>query len=208
MKRTKLIQRLRAPSEKSGVFKDKDNPFAFGGGYKNGGLDEQAMALIRPLFDFDYMGAAEFEFGALPKAINKMIEYQKSDGGGLVLKTVTFNSEDIKIPEYRSHRTTRISPPQELKAYVVCSKADAAEILRRAKTILCDENKEGQDLDGEIWLKERFGLGEYMATTGHTGVELIGGLELDNGFLITSKKEIAEKFLKLFFHPKTQPKDK
>jgi hypothetical protein len=65
IKQSWLIQRLLAPSK-------TDNPFSFGGGYKNGGLTEETMALLRPIFSFDYMGAAEFEFGRLPTALEKI----------------------------------------------------------------------------------------------------------------------------------------
>ena len=57
---TYLIQRLLKPEP-------FNNPFSFGGGLKNGGLSEDAMKLLQGIFSFDYMGAAEFEFGAIPQ---------------------------------------------------------------------------------------------------------------------------------------------
>jgi len=69
----KLIQRLCAP-------KNFDNPFSFGGGYVNGGLSEEAMNLLRPIFSFDYMGSAEFEWGALPKAFEKIANSELTSG--------------------------------------------------------------------------------------------------------------------------------
>lgn len=75
MKRSYLIQRLLNPSKFSfGKVEVKDNPFAFGGGLKNGGLSEDAMNLVRDVFSFDYMGSAEFEFGAVPEALKKMVD--------------------------------------------------------------------------------------------------------------------------------------
>ena len=73
MKRTYLIQRLCQP-------KNFDNPFSFGGGYINGGLSKEAMDILRPIFSFDYMGSAEFEFGALPKAL-QIISDRKNVSG-------------------------------------------------------------------------------------------------------------------------------
>lgn len=60
-----LIQRLEKP--KSFV-----NPFSFGGGLRNGGLSNDAMELIKPIFSFDYMGSAEFEFGEIPKCFQRV----------------------------------------------------------------------------------------------------------------------------------------
>jgi hypothetical protein len=69
-----LIQRLKKPRQypEGHFMKGKDNPFAFGGGLRNGGLSKEAMDVLRNIFTFDYMGSAEFEFGALPKALASM----------------------------------------------------------------------------------------------------------------------------------------
>ena len=65
MQRSFLIQRLTAPSRVA-------NPFSFGGGLHNGGLSADAMSLLSQIFSFDYMGAAEFEWGAVPEALQGM----------------------------------------------------------------------------------------------------------------------------------------
>lgn len=65
-----LVQRLQQPTKPLGPF--RDNPFPFGGGYKNGGLSDEAMGLLRGIFSFDYMGAAEFEWGAVPEALRRI----------------------------------------------------------------------------------------------------------------------------------------
>jgi hypothetical protein len=67
MRDSYLVQRLKAPAVRS-------NPFSFGGGLKDGGLSGNAMDLIRPIFSFDYMGSAEFEFGAIPETLNFLRE--------------------------------------------------------------------------------------------------------------------------------------
>lgn len=65
-----LVQRLEKPIQPAGLF--KDNPFSFGGGRLNGGLSKEAMSLLRGIFSFDYMGASEFEWGAVPEALQKL----------------------------------------------------------------------------------------------------------------------------------------
>jgi hypothetical protein len=77
-----LVQRLMAPWEiKKGTLGALfgGNPFSFGGGVKNGGLTDEAMKLLTPLMSFDYMGAAEFEFGALPKSLQRLAEKAKKN---------------------------------------------------------------------------------------------------------------------------------
>ena len=71
METTRLIQRLKKPG--MGSF------LAFGGGLVNGGLSKKAMELLNPVFSFDYMGAAEFEWGDVPKALNKIWGYSNEN---------------------------------------------------------------------------------------------------------------------------------
>lgn len=72
MQRSRLIQRLLRPSE-------YNLWGSFGGGLRNGGLSDEGMDLLRDVFSFDYMGAAEFEFGAVPAALN-FIAHQAKQG--------------------------------------------------------------------------------------------------------------------------------
>lgn len=67
---TYLVQRLVAPIPGTGSSLDGlSESFAFGGGLKNGGVSEQAASILRGIFSFDYMGSAEFEWGAVPAAL-------------------------------------------------------------------------------------------------------------------------------------------
>lgn len=67
MENSWLIQRLCKPTRSI-------NPFAFGGGYKNGGLTDEAAQLLAPIFSFDYMGAAEYEFGDVARTFGVIID--------------------------------------------------------------------------------------------------------------------------------------
>jgi hypothetical protein len=60
------IQRLNKPQ---GTI----NPFSFGGGLVNGGLSPDAMNILKSVFSFDYMGSAEFEWGAVPTALKALV---------------------------------------------------------------------------------------------------------------------------------------
>lgn len=67
----RFIQRI-TPSEKK-----KGNPHNFGGGMRNGGLENSFANQIYKFASFDYMGAAEFEFGRLDSSIKNLLEYAK-----------------------------------------------------------------------------------------------------------------------------------
>ena len=104
LKSTYLVQRLNASQG------NYDNPFSFGGGLKNGGLSEDAMKLLRPIFSFDYMGSAEFEFGAIPKCFQSMAN---------------------RIKEYSTHEIIINKMP----VYIICETVNAELINERVKEL-------------------------------------------------------------------------
>ncbi len=68
MEQSYLIQRLLAPVDYTSL--------SFGGGLRNGGLSDKAMELLRGIWSFDYMGSAEFEYGAVQEALEKLVAEQ------------------------------------------------------------------------------------------------------------------------------------
>src|SRR5208282_5675864 len=76
LRRTYLVQRLKTPYKGNA-----DNPFNFGGGLLRGGMNEEGYRALNQIFTFDYIGSAEFEFSAVPKAI-EAIAKGFSEGNG------------------------------------------------------------------------------------------------------------------------------
>lgn len=94
-----LIQRLEKPYVATGdvapIF--TDNPFSFGGGMVNGGFSKEAWAIVKKICGFDYMGSAEFEWGAVPKALGELLEHSVADN-------VTFFSWTFDRAKYPSRK--------------------------------------------------------------------------------------------------------
>lgn len=98
-----LIQRLDIPykTEGEGKLAGLAGAFSFGGGLKNGGISDEAMDLIKPIFSFDYMGSAEFEFGAVPKSLEyiakKHDDYKAFtyDGVEKPIYVICFDDEEL-----------------------------------------------------------------------------------------------------------------
>jgi hypothetical protein len=165
-----LVQRLKRPT-KSTVL-GPDNPFAFGGGLRNGGLSGDAMALLRGIFSFDYMGAAEFEWGAIPEALSglaKDADRLVGFGMGIPLASVPANwraPKNAPAPEGDGH------------VWVICRHEHQAEAVRRVEAFA----------RGEARAKERVGLDAALRPYSEWDGEVIGWLELDNGwFFFTSE---------------------
>lgn len=117
MRRTNLIQRLMKPRKtKEGVLSKAGEGFSFGGGMRNGGLGPEAMDLLRPIFGFDYMGAAEFEFGAVPKSMSEIAKSIKEYG-----------NHEVKLKDHI--------------VYAFCKNKDINEIKKLIEDIYKDEYK-------------------------------------------------------------------
>jgi len=116
---TYLVQRLIAPFEATskGDWQEKvQRVFGEGGGGL--GLSDEARALFRNVCSFDYMGSAEFEFGAIPKTLNRIYEQQD-----LTTFEFTLEARHIK-PGWWRERSIREARAKEL--------ADAKKAGKRA----------------------------------------------------------------------------
>jgi hypothetical protein len=172
LKSSYLIQRLQKPVIMKVAGKIVDNPFSFGGGLINGGISKEGMNLLRGIFSFDYMGSAEFEFGAVPAALSFLVEQRAKEN--IVASAIDFiHGEQI--------------------VYYVCPKPYEEEVKKRIGQL--------RRMDKEICLKEHCGLKEYFNEKDERRSQYakknVGWLEIDNGFAFFVDKEMFDKFCTL-----------
>lgn len=181
MRSTWLVQRLNKPSEGFGAF-GKDNPFAFGGGLRNGGLSDEAMSLLRPLFSFDYMGAAEFERGAVPEALQGLAR----DADSLRAFTVVIPLAVVP-PSWRDKKAA--TPDGVAEVYVLCRHEHMNGVVKRIDAWA-----------GEAYprLKESLNFTSTLRPHDEWDGRTIGWLELDNGFLFFTDRAAFEGTCALF----------
>lgn len=122
MKETYLIQRLKKPfepttDERRKIMQRFGDAFAFGGGLRNGGLTNEAMDLLRSVFRFDYMGSSEFEWGAIPKALSKIVE-----------------NKDNYVVGYLGYENGK-------KVWYICDINDELEVQARIEMLAIDERQ-------------------------------------------------------------------
>ena len=174
MKNTYLVQRLKKPYKS-----DKVNPYAFGGGLRDGGIPEDGMKLIKDVFRFDYMGSAEFEFGAVPETLAKISENFEKLIGFTV--HIPYEYKDWKNDD----KIKGIKP-----VHIICEKEYRAEVVERIKKFAkTDYNN----------TKERICLNESLANEEiNDNFDIVGWLELNNGFLFFSDKEMFDKTCNIF----------
>jgi hypothetical protein len=179
---TYLVQRLEKPRVDP---RFTDNPFSFGGGLRNGGLSPEAMDLLRPIFGFDYMGAAEYEFGALPQALQALAKSE--------LATGHFNLVEKDVAAYRNMFSPKREdlPLRYKTVWYICRKEQVGDVVER---IL-------EDAKGKLDIKQ--GYKQFVRTLrsdpkADYPEETIGWIELDNGFFYFIDEEAARKTAAVF----------
>lgn len=183
--RSYLIQRLKKPrkAQEGHPLFGKDNPFSFGGGLHNGGLSGEAMDLLRGIWQFDYMGAAEFEWGAVPEALSKMA---KAD---LVASSFSIPLREV-AKQWRDK--SKKEPDGEATVYVLAPAGWENEIEHRVRAWAADSN------DDEFRLKEYTRLAAAIRPAEEWDKETCGWLELDNGYAFFTDREMWEQASALF----------
>jgi hypothetical protein len=196
METTKLIQRVRKPRvNKLGMH----NPFTFGAG--GGRLQPQALDLLAPVFTFDYMMKAEYEFGAVPEGLSKIWNYAKDKT--LAFSKLVVDPKDVKLDTSYLNETKRTEP---VPVYIIGNGPDMAEIERRVRLIATDEDRcladmwkqyKGKLHEG-LYLVSEPSLCRYIKTIPNYDDPCIGWLELENGFFFSVDPSMAERFSHLF----------
>lgn len=175
MQDSKLVQRLCEP------VRTKDNALSklhrvLGGGMV--GLKEEAWDLLDPIFRIDYMGAAEFEFGAIPKTLGSLAE------DNLVSGQMTVAAKDIQSKMWRK----KTPEPQDRTVYYLCRADHADAIEQRIRDLAKDTFR----------LKEMSYVPEALNPADEYEKKYIGWLELDNGFFFFVDETAWRETCKLF----------
>lgn len=194
MDRTRLVQRLRRPLPGEGI---DSGPFAFGGGLRNGGLREEALELFRGLWRFDYMGAAEFEFGGVPRAFERIA--RASEDPGLVGERVRIPLSEVQPHWDEIPKGARPTTRKHWKTdgdgwvWIMCPRGWEAEVESRVRG----------------WASERYNGGLKEATRlasalrphhdfERDGTQAVGWLEMNNGFMFFTDREMWRGACALF----------
>ncbi len=172
MDRSWLIQRLNKPYKVENDMTKLANAFSFGGGLVNGGLSKEAMALLSPLFTFDYMGSAEFEFGVVPETLSKIFKNRK--------QYVDFTmAVKYKFKEWKTKETKTGTHD----VFIICNKEDKDEVVERISKFAKESYHD---------TKEVISFDSALADAKYKE-RLIGWLELDNGYMFFKDRETGKK---------------
>ena len=178
MERTYLIQRLEIP-----YGEDYDNPFTFGAGMRHGGLQDDTFRMLNGIFSFSYMGAAQYEFGAIPRSLGAIAE--QAEKGNLTSGKVVVNNSQIKKAE----------------VFYICREAIEEGVKEIIKKLAQGESwhQRGEKIRTRDFVGLNNVLKDGKAKEGKLEPgDLAGWLELDNDFMFFADKKMFEKTAVLF----------
>lgn len=175
MENSTYIQRLTKPT-------GNWNLSSFGCGGKKA-FPEKWQDVIAQLWNFDLMGNARFEFGAVPDALDKISTYVLKDD---------ITTKTIKIP-YKYVNIWGDHSVKEGKGeiYIICRKPHLGEVIKRIKKYARNQRP------NMCKTAERVMLSGSMAKD-EVEKRYIGWLELNNGYMFFVDKKMYENTCKLF----------
>lgn len=190
-----LFHRLGKPNGKSST-----TPFTFGCCGK--GISDEADKLLTPIFTFDYMMAAQYEFGAVPNALNRIATGAKD----FVAFRMEFPQSHVarhwreeiraRTKSGRPRKTPVITNPkpdpvftEPAKVYVFCHKDERVFVETIIHQLVSNRYKKARD-DVNLHCVLR-PMDDYDKSR-------IGWLELNNGYFIYVDKEAWKKTVALF----------
>lgn len=208
MKSSWLIQQLT--QKPSSPFHAKASR-AFGGGMLL--LKDQAWDKLQRVFDFKYMGAAEYEFGQIPTTLQGLVR----DREALVTFTVTVDRRGIQenFQHVSRKQQARRQARDAAKAAGVppprASRAKAPPFPPRTVYALCRCEHQAhvretirQDAQGKLQVRDRTRFAAALDPATDYDRETIGWFELDNGFFYFLDKDAFEGTCQLFLPERLQ----
>ncbi len=171
-----LIQRLDIP--RGSPFPKAFTPF---GAFRTGGFSCEALDLLQGIFDFDYMGSAEYECGECPQALATIWAYA---GEGKLRRGV------VRVPRYRHH------------VYYICKSDIEGSVIHAISKLAAREKTRRipEELD-EIVTRDYVGLHDALLNPPHKPGETAGWLDISHACMFFVSRDMYRKTLQLFAEP-------
>jgi len=201
MKDSYLVQRLLRPRTGVDGSTVTRSHHVFGGGML--GMTPEQWAMVDPIFEIDYMGAAEYEFGIFPRTISDLLQKRASlIGFPFELKKKHLPPEwrrrnDIENAHYKARlraksqglpapRKPRVAARRDRDIYVLCSEDIRAEVQSHVEAMVSGKfrHKEGPRFD--------------VLDSEDPNERVEGWLDLNNKFFFFSLRPMWENACGLF----------
>ena len=183
-----LLQQMLKPFPKSEDGKTNllnSNIFSFGGGYVNGGLSDEAWKILSEIWRYDYMGSAEFEFGALPESFQYIIKHKEN---------YIFGEIEVEALRDKWDTPDKKDLIKKGTVYYFVEKEKEEELKKYIKHFANNKKKAPE----KYFTKEFIGLERGLNPINSWDKDYGGWHCLHNHFFLFTDKEMFDKFQSLF----------
>lgn len=174
MQESFLVQRLRRPKKITGPLSKAHR--VFGGGML--GLSEAQWDFVDEVFEIDYMGKAEFEFGEFPRAMKKLIDEKERVAFLFSIERCQIRPNPARKPVRKKDRKKSGHPSDPATIYVVCASSQREHVEQNIRKLAAGQLNPCRDIFLDRALDP---LTEY-----DNGV--VGWFDLRNAFFFFSDK--------------------
>ncbi len=129
---------------------------------QEGKFTEDAVSLRKGVFEYDYMGSSEFEFGAIPRAVKEMIKKQDR----LISFKIIVLGQNIERDILTGKRY------DDCSFFAICDVQQLTDVERNIRAVL----------SGEQRLKESLHLHNALGKDKGKPGSIGGWFEVDNGY--------------------------
>lgn len=151
------------------------------------GLTTKAWDVLDELCTIEYMGAAEYEFGKLPKFLGGFLDVAEEKG----LSTFSFvlgpNERELSFNRKHHNSSAPLPPAQDVRLYGICVTDQVDLIVDRIRELAKDSCR----------VKRGSGLSNALDPYDNDN-PVTGWVELSNGFLFFSDETMWRGFSDLF----------
>jgi len=192
-KKPYLVQILKQPWEKTGTVRDGlQNAFSFGGGLKRGGFSKEAMQLLTNLWGWEYMGASEYEWGAVPEAMKKVVDYVNKNN--YFAGYIEIEHPESVCNEHGGVDIWNKKNPKLItsKVFILCHKLHTSYVTEFIWKVANSQQRITRDYTNiaiVLYKGEKKLLYSSIA---------IGGLNLDNAFIYLTYEPSIQKMIQMF----------
>jgi len=192
-KKPYLVQILKQPWEKTGTVRDGlQNAFSFGGGLKSGGFSKEAMQLLTNLWGWEYMGASEYEWGAVPEAMKKVVDYVNKNN--YFAGYIEIEHPESVCNEHGGVDIWNKKNPKLItsKVFILCHKLHTSYVTEFIWKVANSQQRITRDYTNiaiVLYKGEKKLLYSSIA---------IGGLNLDNAFIYLTYEPSIQKMIQMF----------
>ena len=178
---TYLLQRLKKPVN--------EKRYSIGRAFSKVSMSEEAWEITKELCEFDYMGAAEYEFGTINTTMHSLAAAAQREGLSSFSFVMRPQDRKLNTSRQRKQPKLRFPAPKSVRVMGICQTYRLAEIREHTKSLCSDEYKHN--------FKRGPLINSALDPIEDWETDLRGWIDLDNDYMFFCDEDMWRGFCSL-----------